>query len=885
MTETVQQTQDVDPEILEWYEALESVLEFNGVQQAQEILSRLNERAGQLGLSATTGVKTPYINTIALEAEAQLPDSGTVLQRLMDYMYWNAAAMVVKANKQFSELGGHIATYASIATLYEVGLNYFFRARSEQHGGDLVFFQGHSSPGIYARGFLEGRFTSDELDHFRQEINQPGLTSYPHPWLMPDFWQFPTVSMGLGPYQAIYQAHFLRYLHNRELQDTSERHVWCFCGDGEMGEPESVGALALAGRESLDNLTFVINCNLQRLDGPVFGNGQIIQELEGVFRGAGWHVIKVIWGSGWDALFAKDKSGLLLKRISELLDGEYQSYSAGGGAHLREHFFGKYPELLTLVADMSDEELSNLRDGGHDLQKVYAAYAVALSHKGQPTVVLAKTVKGYGMGSAGEAQNITHSQKKLSADALLYIRDRFQIPLTDEQVEKIEYYKPAEGGQELQYLRAQRKALGGYLPARHVDYAAPVIPPLNVFAAQLEGSGERKISTTMVYVRILSTLLKDKEIKKHIVPIVADESRTFGMEGLFRQIGINSPFGQLYEPEDKHLMMYYRQDKKGQLLQEGLSEAGAMSSWLAAATSYAVSGLPMIPFYIYYSMFGYQRVGDFVWAAGDMRARGFLLGATAGRTTLAGEGLQHQDGHNLLMFNAVPNCVSYDPTFGYELAVIIQDGLQRMYGDGEDVFYYITLMNENYLHPPMPEGAEEGIIKGMYLLQSGAAAKHRVQLLGSGTILCEVIKAAAILQEYDVAADIWSVTSFNELRRDIEHVERANLLNPEQKQLSYVQQCLAENTSPVIAATDYIKIFPDQISRHVEQPYYVLGTNGFGRSDRRVALRDFFEVDANYVAYTALKALFDQGDIEQSVLIAAQKKLKIDPNKPYPETV
>ncbi len=877
-------------ETKEWLDALVSVIKFEGTERAEFILKQLFAKAQQSGVNIASGCITPYLNSIPAAIEAKLPDDGVMLKRLTSIMQWNAIMIVMRAGKKKPELGGHIASYASSATLIEVGLHYFFRAPNENQDGDLVFFQGHGSPGIYARAFLEGRLEEEHLEHFRQEIfNKKSLSSYPHPWLMPHFWQFPVVSMGLGPLMAIYQAQFLKYLHNRGCRDTHDRKIWVFCGDGEMGEPESLGALNIAAREKLDNLIFIINCNLQRLDGPVWGNGQIIQEYEGVFRGAGWNVIKVIWGSGWDSLFAKDKKGFLHKRISELRDGEYQNYSAKGGDYLRTNFFGKYPELLELVADMSDAELKALTDGGHDPQKVYAAYYAASNHVGQPTVILAKTVKGYGMGKAGEGLNTTHQTKKIDAESLKNFSDRFHLSCTEEQINTLDYYRLPANSPEIQYLKQQRKKLGGYLPTRHVESHPLIIPSLEAFRTLLNGTDDREISTTMCFSRILSILLKDKNIKDRIVPILADESRTFGLEGFFRQLGIYSPLGQLYHPEDQHMLMYYREDKTGQLLQEGISEAGAMSSWIAAGTSYMVSKLPMIPFYIYYSMFGYQRFGDLVWAAGDSRARGFILGGTAGRTTLAGEGLQHQDGHNVLMFGVVPNCVSYDPTFSYELAVIFQDGLRRMYEREEDIFYYITLMNENYAHPPMPAGGEAGIIKGMYLLKTVGkkTAKLRVRLLGSGTILREVLKAADILaEEFEVAAEIFSVTSFNELSRDIHLVERSNRLFPNKPpKQSYVAQCLGQSTAPVIAATDYIRLFADQIRAAISAPYYVLGTDGYGRSDTRQALRDFFEVDAKMAVYTALKALTDQGQFKTEQLMAALKKLKINPNRPPPITV
>ncbi len=877
---------DIDPiETKEWLDALRSVLKFEGSKRAEYIISELLNCAAKQGLAVGSVLNTSYANTLLPESEEKMPDDGQQLERLTNIMRWNAIVMVMRAGEVDSHLGGHIASFGSIVTLFEVGLQYFFHAPHKEHGGDLVYFQGHSSPGIYARAYLEGRLSEQQLDGFRQEIFKKGLSSYPHPWLMPDFWQFPTVSMGLGPLMAIYQARFLKYLMHRQLANTNCRKVWVFCGDGEMGEPESLGALNLAGRERLDNLIFVINCNLQRLDGPVWGNGQIIQEYERIFRGAGWHVIKVIWGSNWEPLLAKDTNGLLIKRMSQLIDGEYQLYSRHDGAFMRKHFFGKDPELKALVQDMSDDAIKSLLDGGHDPQKVYAAYAAAIKHQGQPTVILAKTVKGYGMGASGEAQNITHQTKKMALEDLKHFCKRFDLPLREDAINQLKYYKPAENSAEMQYLHKQRQALGGYLPSRSSNCDSLEVPPLAAFKNQLEGTGDREVSTTMAFVRILSVLLKDKNIKDRVVPILADESRTFGMEGLFRQIGIYSPYGQQYEPEDRQSLMYYREDQKGQLLQEGISESGAMSSWIAAATSYASNSLAMIPFYVYYSMFGYQRFGDLAWAAGDMRARGFIIGGTAGRTTLAGEGLQHQDGHNLLMFSMLPNCVTYDPTFSYELAVIIQDGLRRMWVEQEDIYYYLTVMNENYTHPPMPKGVEQDLLKGLYLLkETQSLGNKHVQLLGSGTILREVIAAADCLEkDYGVTADVWSATSFNELRKDIESVARYNRLHPGAKlQQSHVKRCLSERSGPVIAATDYMKLCADQIRSDIDAPYYVLGTDGFGRSDTREALRDFFEVDAKMIVYTSLKALFNEGYFEAAELKQAIKKLNIDRKRPDP---
>jgi pyruvate dehydrogenase E1 component len=795
--------------------------------------------------------------------------------------------MVVRANKVSSELGGHIASYQSLAALYEVGYNHFWHAPSSEHGGDLVYFQGHSSPGNYARAFLEGRLTAEQLDGFRQEVSIPGgLSSYPHPWLMPDFWQFPTVSLGIGAITSIYQARFMHYLQARGMANTDGRKVWAFLGDGEMDEPESMGAIGLAGRESLDNLIWVINANLQRLDGPVRGNGKIIQELEADFRGSGWNVIKVVWGTRWDPLLAEDTDGRLVKVMEECVDGEYQTFKSRDGAYVREHFFGRDPVLLERVAHMSDEEIWLLNRGGLDQQKVYAAYHEAVQHTGQPTVIIAKTIKGYGMGASGEGQMITHQAKKMTEDALRAFRDRFELPLTDEQVRDAEYYKPPDDSPEMRYLRERRAELGGALPVRRRQAEPLAAPDLNLFESQLQGTADREISTTMAFVRVLAALLRDKQIGPHIVPIVPDESRTFGMEGMFRQVGIYSPVGQLYQPQDSEQLMFYKEDQHGQILEEGITEAGSISSFIAAGTSYTTHGTQMVPFYIYYSMFGYQRVGDLVWAAADCRTRGFMLGGTAGRTTLNGEGLQHEDGHSHVLFSVVPNCRAYDPTFGYEVAVIIQDGLRRMVGEQEDVFYYLTLMNENYRHPAMPSGAEEGILRGMYRLRTSSGEGPRVQLLGSGTILNEVVAAAELLEaDFGVAADVWSVTSFTELRRDGLEVERWNMLHPlaPEARSAYVSECLA--TGPVVASTDYIRAFADQIRQWVPGRYRVLGTDGFGRSDKRAALRRFFEVDRHYVAVAALKELADEGLLDASRVQEAIDRYEIDPDAPMPTTV
>ncbi|WP_019624912.1 pyruvate dehydrogenase (acetyl-transferring), homodimeric type [Thioalkalivibrio thiocyanoxidans] len=876
---------DIDPqETQEWIDALASVLETDGPERAHALLERLVDKARRSGAYLPYSANTAYVNTIPTHLEPEYPGDGAVEHRIRSYIRWNAMAMVVKANRVSAELGGHIATFASAATLYDVGFNHFWHAPSHDHGGDLLFAQGHSSPGIYARAFMEGRLTEEQLDHFRREVDGKGLSSYPHPWLMPDFWQFPTVSMGLGPIMSIYQARFMRYLQDRGLAQTENRRVWSFVGDGEVDEPETLGAITLASREKLDNLTWVVNCNLQRLDGPVRGNGKIVQELEAIFRGAGWNVVKVLWGRYWDPLLAKDTDGLLQKRMMEAVDGDYQNYKARDGAYVREHFFGKYPELKRMVANMSDEDIWRLNRGGHDPVKVYAAYKAAAEHKGQPTVILAHTVKGYGMGAAGEAQNRTHSQKKMDADDMKQFRDRFNIPLSDEQVEKAEYIKPDPDSEEMKYMHERRKALGGYLPVRR-PLATPLeIPELDAFNGLLESSGEREMSTTMAFVRMLTLLARDKKIGKNIVPIVPDEARTFGMEGLFRQLGIYSSVGQLYEPQDKDQVMYYKEDKKGQILEEGINEAGSMSSWIAAATSYSTHGVAMVPFYIFYSMFGFQRVGDLIWAAGDMRARGFLMGATAGRTTLAGEGLQHDDGHSLMMAANVPNCIAYDPTFAFELAVIVQDGMRRMYAEQESVFYYITVMNENYPQPAMPKGAEEGIRRGLYRLQAGGRKKKKVRLLGSGTILREAMEAAELLdKDFGVAAEVWSATSFNELARDGRDVERHARLHPAARpRKSWVEECLGGSDAPVVAATDYVKAYADQIRAFVPAEYRVLGTDGFGRSDTRAALRRHFEVDRYHIAVTALKALADNGTVEVKTVSDAIKKYKIDVERPNP---
>ena len=885
-----------DPDALEtqeWLDALEAVLEREGPERAHYLLERLIDKARRSGANVPFSPNTAYINTIPPHLEERLPGNVAIEERIRSFCRWNAIVMVVRANKSDDELGGHIASFASVGTLFGIGQNHFWNAPHEGHGGDLVYFQGHSSPGVYARGLLEGRFTEEQLLNFRREVDRKGVSSYPHPWLMPEYWQFPTVSMGLGPIQAIYMARYLRYLEARGLAQTRNRKVWVFCGDGEMDEPESLGAIGLAAREKLDNLIFVVNCNLQRLDGPVRGNGKIIQELEGDFRGAGWNVIKVIWGSYWDSLLAKDKDGILQRVMEETVDGEYQNYKANDGAFVRKNFFGKHPKTLEMVSNMTDEDIWRLNRGGHDPHKVNAAYAAAAKHKGQPTVILAKTIKGFGLGKAGQAKNPTHQLKKVDTATLKEVRDQLAIPVPDDKLEELPFYIPPPDSPEMKYLHERREALGGFVPQRRRKaQSAPAVPPLSAFDAVLKGSGEgREISTTMAFVRVLTALVRDKEIGKRIVPIVPDEARTFGMEGMFRQLGIFAVEGQKYEPVDKDQVMFYREDKQGQILEEGINEAGAFSSWIAAATSYSHSNEVSVPFYIFYSMFGFQRIGDLAWAAADQRARGFLLGATAGRTTLNGEGLQHEDGHSHVMSSVVPNCLSYDPTYGYEVAVIIQDGLRRMVTNQEDVFYYITLMNENYEHPALPQGVEDGILKGLYLLrESKAKHKSRVQLLGSGTILREVLAAAEQLEsDWGVAADVWSATSFTELRRDGLAAERWNLLHPEAKpRVPYVTQMLEKRgAGPVVAASDYMKTFADQIRQFIPQGrvYRVLGTDGFGRSDSRAKLRHFFEVNRQFITVAALKSLVDQGEGKPKTVAEAIKKYGIDPEKPDPTTV
>jgi pyruvate dehydrogenase E1 component len=877
---------DSDPqETREWLDALDSTLRTEGVERAHYLIERLIDKARRSGAHLPYKATTAYVNTIHASEEAPMPGEPGLEHRIRALIRWNAMAMVVQANRVSSELGGHIASFASAATLYEVGFNHFFRAPGPDHGGDLVYIQGHSSPGIYARAFLEGRLSEDQLNRFRQEVDGGGLSSYPHPWLMPDFWQFPTVSMGLGPLAAIYQARFMKYLTNRGLLDTGDRKVWAFMGDGEMDEPEALGAIGLAAREKLDNLIFVVNCNLQRLDGPVRGNGKIIQELEGTFRGAGWNVIKVIWGSLWDPFLGRDKQGILLERMESAVDGDYQNYKARGGAYTREHFFGTHPELRELVANLTDDDIWRLNRGGHDPVKIHSAYLRATQSVDQPTVILAKTVKGYGMGEAGEGMNMTHQQKKMGDRALRAFRDRYRIPIPDERIAEAPFHKPPDDSPEIRYLHERRQALGGYLPVRHTEAPPLSIPPLESFQALLGDSGDREFSTTMAFVRILASLARDKKLGRYVVPIVPDEARTFGMEGLFRQLGIYAAEGQLYEPQDSDQVLYYREDKQGQILQEGICEAGATASWLAAGTSYANHGLNMIPFYICYSMFGFQRVGDLLWAAGDSQTRGFLLGGTSGRTTLSGEGLQHQDGHSHLLAATVPNCVAYDPTYAYELAVIVRDGLARMFEHQENVFYYITVLNENYCHPALPEESTEGILKGMYLLEERAPdLDTKVQLLGSGAILREVRAAAELLErDFQIGADVWSVTSFNELRRDGLDTERWNLLHPEETpRTCFAERMLSPRSGPVVASSDYQKAFADQIRPWVPRRYKVLGTDGFGRSDRRERLRVFFEVDRHYVAVAALAALAEDGTIPRETVQRAIEKYEIDPDKPNP---
>lgn len=872
-------------ETQEWLDSLEAVIEHEGEERAAFLVQQLVANLSEKGTGLPDVTHTAYINTIAPENEVEYPGDRALEKRIQAFIRWNSVVMVLRAGKKAAELGGHIASYASSSTLYEVGFNHFYKAQNSPHGSDLVFFQGHASPGIYARSYLEGRFNDEQLDHFRQEIDKPGLSSYPHSWLMPDYWQFATVSMGLGPLQAIYQARFLKYLQNRGLTQQKNRKVWCYCGDGEMDEPESLGAISVAAREKLDNLIFVINCNLQRLDGPVRGNTKIIQELEGFFKGAGWKVIKVVWGRRWDPLLAADDEGLLKTRMQEACDGDYQNYKAFGGAYTRDEFFGQSPELKKMVEHLSDDEIAYLNRGGHDAFKVYNAYYQAVNTQDKPVVILAKTVKGFGMGEAGEAQNITHQQKKMDIASLKAFRDRFNIPVDDENIDKLPFYRPDASSPEMQYLLKQREKLGGFIPTRETTDEKLTLPALEAFKPLLEGSKEREISTTMAFVRLFNILLKDKNIKSRLVPIIPDEARTFGMEGLFRQIGIYSPLGQRYKPMDADQIMSYKEDVKGQLLEEGINEAGAFASWLAAATSYSTNKLTMIPFYIYYSMFGFQRVGDLAWAAGDMRAKGFLLGGTAGRTTLAGEGLQHQDGHSHLLSSTIPNCRSYDPAFSYELAVIVQHGLKAMYEENRSEYYYITVMNENYRHPAMPKGVEDDIIQGIYLLKK-AQNSADCQLMGAGTILREVMNAAVILEkDYGINANVFSVTSFSELRREGLEKERFNRLNPlKAAKVPFITKKLKSLKGPVIAASDYMKIVAEQIRQFIPQQYVTLGTDGFGRSDTRNALREHFEVNANHIVVATLKALVDEGKFDAKRLSDIIKTLNIDPARACPST-
>jgi len=877
---------DIDPtETQEWLEALVAIQEQDGNERVHFIIEQLVERARQSGADIPFSANTAYVNTIPVEMQPKFPGMTTIERKIRAYVRWNAMMMVLRANRN-TNVGGHIASFASAATLYDVGHNHFWHAPSDAHGGDMVFVQGHSCPGDYARAFMQGRFDEEKMDQFRQEVGGNGLSSYPHPWLMPDFWQFPTVSMGLGPIMAIYQARFMHYMQDRGMSKTEGRKVWAFLGDGETDEPETLGAITMAGREKLDNLIFVVNCNLQRLDGPVRGNGKIIQELEGSFRGAGWNVIKVIWGRRWDAILAKDEDGLVMKRMMECVDGEYQTFKSKDGAYVREYFFNT-PELKALVEEYTDKDIWELNRGGHDPIKLFSAYNAAVNHNGQPTVILAKTIKGYGMGDSGEAQNTSHQQKKMSLQSISDIRDRWQLPVKDSEIESLPYLKFAEDSEEYKYMQQRRTDLGGAIPVRRQKAEALTIPALSAFQSVLDGTkAGRGISTTMAFVRILNILVKDKNIGKRIVPIVPDESRTFGMEGMFRQLGIWSQVGQLYTPQDADQLMYYKEDKKGQVLQEGINEAGGLCDWIAAGTAYSTHGVPMIPFFIYYSMFGFQRVGDLIWAAADQRTRGFLLGGTAGRTTLNGEGLQHEDGHSHLMAATVPNCISYDPTYAYELAVIVQDGLRRMYGEQEDVFYYITVMNENYDQPPMPEESAQDILKGMYLFQSGISRKKtpKVHLLGSGTIFCEVVEAATLLRDdWGVESDLFSCTSFTELARDGQSCERWNRLHPSKKaKVSHVESCIPKTDIPVIAATDYIRAFAEQIRPYISAPYTVLGTDGFGRSDTRAKLRSFFEVDRYHVTIAALKALADKGEFDAAKIDVAIAKYNIDPEAAAP---
>ncbi len=875
---------DPDPqETNDWLESLDGVIEREGGEKADYLLSLLTDRARSQGVSTSPGILTPYSNTILPKNEAKIPKESILARNVAAYVRWNAMAMVARANKDGKGLGGHIATYTSVSTLYEVGFNWFFRGPGAPHGSDLIYFQGHSSPGVYARAYVEGRFDDEHLHNFRQEVGGHGLSSYPHPWLMPDFWQFPTVSMGLGPMAAIYQARFMKYLNSRGLKESGDRNVWVFMGDGESDEPESLGALSLASREKLDNLIFVVNCNLQRLDGPVRGNGKIIQELEGRFRGAGWHVIKLLWGSEWDVILQRDTEGLLIKKFGSMVDGDFQTIRARGPAYLREKVFGDDPRLMALVEDISDNELWQMTRGGHDPRKVYAAYDAAVKYRGKPTVILVKTIKGFGMGQAGESVMVAHNVKKMDAESLKVFKKRFHVPLEDDKLVELPFIKPPSGSKEAQFLKERREALGGPVPYRETAKVDITAPSLAQFKTLLVSSKERELSTTMAFVRLLTTLAKDKVIGKYIVPIIPDEARTFGMEGLFRQLGIYAPQGQLYEPQDSETVSWYREDPKGQILEEGITEAGAISSWLAAATAHNNYGIPIIPFYTFYSMFGFQRIGDQLWAAGDSRARGFVMGATAGRTTLNGEGLQHQDGQALLFASVFPSCLAYDPTFSYEVAVLVQKGIERMFEKGEDVFYYITLLNENYTHPEMVEGIEEGIDRGMYLYQSAADGELRVQLMGSGAIFKEVIAAADLLaSDFDIQADVWSVLGVNQLHREGQLVEDWNRTHPEQNvKKSYIEKQLESHPGPVVISTDYVQAYPEQLRRFIKRPLTVLGTDGYGRSDTREVLRRFFKVDRYHVVLAALKRLADEGRIPLMKVNEAIEMYKINPEEPH----
>ena len=875
---------DIDPqETKDWIDSISALIDEKGAERTHFIIEKLIDFSRRSGVKIPFSPYTEYLNTISVNNQKSYPGNRSIERRIKSLVRWNAMAMVVRANRNNNGIGGHISSYASSATLYEVAFNHFFRGKN-LNGGDLVYFQGHVSPGIYSRAFLEGRISEEHLINFRRELSENGLSSYPHPWLMPNFWQFATVSMGLGPIMSIYQARFLHYLQDRGLSNTSNRKVWAFLGDGEMDEPESLGALTFAARESLDNLIFVVNCNLQRLDGPVRGNGKIIQELEGAFRGSGWNVIKVIWGSDWDALFEKDEDNLIIERLNELVDGDQLKYTVEGGKYFRENFWGKSKELLSLVEHLTDEQLGELRLGGHDPAKVYAAYSEAVKHKGQPTVILAQTIKGYGLGESGEGRNVTHQQKKLNEQELLNFRSKFDIPIKDEDCILAPFYKPSENSEEIKYLKERREALGGFVPERFTDNKKLLIPPLSNFKELLDGSNNRQISTTMAFVRFLTLIVKDKEIGKNIVPIIPDEARTFGIEPLFRQIGIYSHAGQKYDPVDSDQFLYYREATDGQILEEGINEAGAISSFIAAGTSYSNSLQPMIPFFIYYSMFGFQRIGDFIWAAADMRTKGFLLGGTAGRTTLNGEGLQHQDGHSHLIASTIPNLKAYDPAYAYEIAVIIQNGLKEMYEENKDIFYYLTLENENYVQPKMPNNVENGIIKGMYKIKKSSNLDLNVQLLGSGPILNEVIAAAKLLKDdWGIGTDVWSVTSYSELHKDAEEVNRWNLLNPEKtNKTSYLDECLINKNGPVIACSDYVKLVAEQISPYVNCNFTSIGTDGFGRSGTRDELRDFFEIDRFHIALAAINSLYKQGKVKVKMVSELINKYKIDSNKINP---